>query len=100
MKLLGSNDGDCLLPASGHKFKPYYKKPGKVNADRTQVIFYLKKPPKYRFVTVPMTTKFDMIAFSQVDNNNKTSTMLDNLLILKDGDEINIIDFGLFKKEI
>ena len=90
MKLLGTNDDGCVLPASGVEFKPYYKKPTEVSKDGKTAIFKVRKEDavKYRFVTVPKTTRYENVVFMC-----EKHTALEPLLFLKRGSEINILCF-------
>ena len=90
MKLLGTNNGDCILPVGGD-FSPYYRKPNKVSTDKKTALFYLKRKPKYRFVTVPKTTRYENVFFVY-----EGQSPFDGSLSLKEGDVINIVAFGAF----
>ncbi len=87
MKLLGTNNDDCILPAGECEFKPYYRKPTKISKDGKTAIFRSSKS-KYRFVTVPKTTRYENVVFTC-----EKHTVLEPLLFLKRGDEINILCF-------
>ena len=93
MKLLGANEINYgLLPHEiliDEKFKPYHQKT-EVSTDGNTALITIKRKPKYQYVTVPKTTKYNFIAF----RTRKPCGLLDQLLVLKEGDEINIIDFG------
>ena len=89
MKLLGTND-DCVLAGSGPIFKPYYKKPFSVSDDKKKAVFLFKDKPKYRFVTVPKTTKYETIIFIGEDDS---SVIFDRNHVIKYDGIINVLCF-------
>ena len=94
MRLLGTNKVNSgLLPCSiciDEQFVSYYKKPHFVSADGSEAIFLFSSKPKYRYVTVPKTTKRKTVLFT----DGKKRIIMSSMLKAKDGDEVNVIDFG------
>lgn len=95
MKLLGANTiHEAVVPGSvwiDEHFVPYYKKPSSHSADGSGVSFIFKRRPKYRYVTVPKTTKYKTVI---VQDDISKHTIFDGVLIMKEGETVNVMDFG------
>ncbi len=88
MKLLGTNDE--IKTAHDGLFVPYYKKPDFVSEDKKIAVFVFMRKPKYRFVTVPKSTRYEVVTF--IDGRS-SHIMWSGELVIKDSNIIHVLCF-------
>ena len=89
MILLGTNEvGIADNPIN---FKSYYKKTDSISECGKKAVFVFKRDSKYRFVTVPKSTKYDVVVFN---NGSRKGIICDYSNVIKNYDNpINVLCF-------